>query len=167
MMEPNCIHCRGVLYLASNFSLNYRWKCENGCRETIDTGVPTQSDILPFQQEVVANNGNLDGQQLCQPALSEHISGLKVYMPQILYHYIECSWGACYSSIYAYCLKPYLDSPNVLDYVLRSPVIYCTKDSWVGLTGAMIYPELFEYLSGVDSPMIRQYLRENFEQSRH
>ena len=86
-------------------------------------------------------------------------------MAQILYHFIECSWGGCYNSLYFNILVPYLDAPDILDYVLRSSVIQDGIGVQTGRNGAKIYSDLRGRLEGVKSPHIRNYLAENFPQS--
>ena len=83
-------------------------------------------------------------------------------MPQIFYHYIECTWGACYNSLHPNCIVPYLDSVDVVDYVLRSPVIHDIGNVARSSTGARIYPELADRLKEVCSPAVVEYVRKNF-----
>lgn len=49
----------------------------------------------------------------------------------------------------------------MLDFVLKSDVIKATKIK--GITGAKIYPELQEKLIKVDSPNIKNYLKNEFK----
>ena len=125
-MKPDCIHCSRHLRLVSED--NYSWQCEAGCNERIDTGIPTSSSITSFQRYAI-HNGGLDISRVIRLLLPEYVSGARVYMPQIIYHFIECTWGGCYNHLYLNCIAPYLDSPAVVDYVLRSPVVYASADA--------------------------------------
>ena len=87
-------------------------------------------------------------------------------MPHILHHFIDCTWGACYNALYSNVLMPYLDSVDVVDWVLHSSVIHTAPDVVTGKTGARIYGELRWRLNGVQSEKIRQYLADNFDCER-
>lgn len=87
-------------------------------------------------------------------------------MPFVLYHFVECTWGACYNSIYFNLLVPHLDSTAVLDYVLRSRVIRGIEEVADGVPKPKMYGELHSRLMGVKSPVIRQYLAAAFDTSR-
>ncbi len=75
----------------------------------------------------------------------------KVFMPHILHHFIECTWGGCYNALYLNVIVPHLDSADVVDYVLRSSAIHPAT------------AELRCRLNGAQSAKIRQYLSENFK----
>ena len=162
-MKPDCIHCSGHLRLVSDDGPNYSWRCESGCAERIDTGIPTSASVAPFQRHVCSDD-KLDTSRLICPQPSESVSGIRVYMPQILYHFIECTWGACYNHVYLYCIAPYLDSPEVVDYVLRTPVVHASPEARRGSTGAVIYGELYYRLRSVNCPKIADYLRHTFDE---
>lgn len=83
-------------------------------------------------------------------------------MPEIFHHFIECSWGACYNSVYQNLLVPHLDSPDVVDYVLRSAVVHSGDDVVQGITGARVFGELMSRLRNVESDRIRTYLEITF-----
>ena len=162
-MKPDCIHCSRHLRLVADDGLNYWWRCEAGCAEGIDTGIPSSSSIESFQRDVL-HRGRLDMSRLLRPLPAEYVSGARVYMPQLLYHFIECTWGACYNHLYLYCIAPYLDASEVVDYILRTPVVRSSKgDTRPGSTGAQIYGELDERLRRVSSPKIAEYLRRTFD----
>jgi hypothetical protein len=164
-MKPDCIHCSGHLRLSSNHVSNYSWQCEGGCSELADTGISTVFSIVSFQSYALPK-GELDISKVICPIKPEYIPGARVYMPQIFYHFIECTWGGCYNHLYLNCIAPLLDAPEVVDYVLRSPVIHPSSDIMRGSTGALIYDELYYRLSGVRSAKIADYLRNTFEQFR-
>ncbi|MHA7844463.1 MAG: hypothetical protein ACX93I_14185 [Winogradskyella sp.] len=89
------------------------------------------------------------------------INEIKSQMVNILNHFIECDKGWHYNAIFKCLIKPYLDNPLVLDFVLKSDVIKATN--FKGITGAKIYPELQEKLIKVDSPYIKNYLKHEFK----
>ena len=130
----------------------------------IDTGVALREDITPFEQ-VGIKDGQIYTPLFTRPLNTGHVPGAKVLMPFILYHFIECTWGACYNSIYFNLLVPHLDSAVVLDYVLRSPVVNGISEVVDGLSRPKIYGELSSRLFGVKSLTIHQYLVETFGQS--
>lgn len=83
-------------------------------------------------------------------------------MAQILHHFIICRRGGCYNSLYFNVIVPLLDSPEIVDYVLRTLVIHEGIGTAVGKTGARIFPELRRRLQRVKSERIHAYLAENF-----
>lgn len=90
------------------------------------------------------------------------IATAKVFMAQILYHFIECGRGGCYNSLYSNVLVPHLDAPEVVDYVLRSPIVRNSPEVQNAKSGAKLYPELGHRLRGVASSRIQAYLNEHF-----
>lgn len=159
-MFDDCIHCSGKLFLDEEARENYCWVCSNGCLPVLDTGVSTELDIQPFRGLVVQK------QSVAAAAASdlgdEHAPGVRIYMPSLLYHFIGCTWGGCYNSIYWNCLVPFLDSPEVVDYVLRSDVIRPSDLNGNRIREPRIFPELRNRLEGVSSSRIKQYLKETF-----
>jgi hypothetical protein len=158
---PNeCIYCSGKLCLGDRDRKNYCWVCSNGCLPVLDTGVSTELDIQPFRGLVVQK------QSVAIAAASdlgdEHAPGVRIYMPSLLYHFISCTWGGCYNGIYRNCLVPFLDSPEVVDYVLRSDVIRSSHFDGNRIREPRIFRELWNRLEGVSSPRISQYLKETF-----
>lgn len=160
-MGPDCIQCRAELELLAEGGECYTWRCTNGCSPDLDTGVPLEADISAFQRYAI-RKGEFQFSSVVRSLPEALVPGAKVYMPQILYHFIECTWGGCYNSIYQNCIVPYLDCPAVVDYVLRSPVIDSSSDLMPGETGARIYGDLFHRLRGVSSPRIADYLNQTF-----
>ena len=56
------------------------------------------------------------------------ISTAKVFMAQILYHFIECTWGGCYNALYTNVLIPHLDAPDMPVSVLTICTFRLTGD---------------------------------------
>ncbi|HUZ06128.1 MAG TPA: hypothetical protein VMV89_01430, partial [Candidatus Paceibacterota bacterium] len=100
-----------------------------------------------------AESGNVEfNASLFWPPLSPNrMRTAKVFMPHILYHFIERTWGGCYNALYSNVIVPCLDSADVLDYVLHSSVVHPATDVASGKTGARIYSELRWRLNGVES----------------
>jgi hypothetical protein len=96
------------------------------------------------------------------PMTTSRIATAKVFMAQILYHFIECTWGGCYNALYSNVLVPHLDTPEIVDYVLNSPVVSDGPAVQKAKTGARLYPELRHRLQGVKSPLVRAYLAKHF-----
>lgn len=98
----------------------------------------------------------------------EIIAEIKVQMIEILKHFIECTWGAHYNTMFDMLIKPFLTDPKILDLVLRSEIINESKGNVIyGITGAKIYPELNDYLSKVNSSEIKQYLFVEFPTTKN
>lgn len=139
---------------------NYCWACSNGCQPVLDTGVSTELNIEPFRSLVVdklsvaAAAAGVDGKR--------YAPGVRLYMPSLFYHFIVCTWGGCYNGIYRNCLVPFLDSPEVVDYILRSDAVRPCEIDGTRITEPRMFPELRSRLEGVSSPRIRQYLKETF-----
>ena len=161
-MNLMCHECGSLLVLLRKDTPCYAWECPRRCLPSIDTGAETSE---PFDEFDGAEQGNIEfNATLFWPPLTRRrVLTAKVFMPHILYHFIECSRCSCDSSILTNVLVPHLDCVEVLDYVLRSPVVHPTADVVVGITGAQIYAELWHRLDQVKSPKIRQYLAENFQ----
>ncbi len=160
-VPPNCIRCGSNLYLVQFGVLNYSWRCVDGCKPDLDTGVPATIDISAFERYAICD-GKFRVSSVVRPLPAKLVAGVKVYMPQILYHFIECTWGGCFNSIYKNCLVPHLDSPEVVDYVLRTPVVKPCDDLLVGDNGARVYGELMSRLQGISSLAIADYLSREF-----
>jgi hypothetical protein len=140
---------------------NYSWKCPKDCVAKIDTGVPI-GELLDELRPDESGNVEYNASHFPPPLTESRVATAKVYMAQILQHFIACSWGGCYNSLYFNVIVPFLDSPDIVDYVLRSPVVQESAGTMVGKTGAKIYPELRHKLQSVKSENIHAYLAENF-----
>lgn len=156
-MNPTCLKCGGELLLLRGGVTNYSWQCAKKCLHPIDTSVPLDEDIKPFEQAGL-KDGEIFTPLFTRPMQPNHVSGAKVYMPFILYHFIECTRGACYNSIYFNLLVPHFDSIGVLDYILRSPVIHADSKTTNDVPKPRIYGELHSRLMNVKSSTIHQYL---------
>ena len=84
-------------------------------------------------------------------------------MHLVLKHYIECNRGYHYNLIFEKVIKPYFDSLEVLESVLRSELIKNKSNVLIGQTGAKIFPELLDKLLLVDSENIKSYLKNEFK----
>ena len=82
---------------------------------------------------------------------------------EVLIHFIQCTWGAHYNTQFEWVIKPFLCDVPALDFVLKSRVILENKSNVIiGITGAKIYPGLWDYLMRVDNEKIKDYLRIEF-----
>ena len=93
MRKPSCLICGGELLLGLNDHGNYSWRCSRAC-SPLDTAVPSGRDIAAFENTTVVS-GRVDYSRFTRPLSPKLIDGAKVYMPFILYHFIECGWGPC------------------------------------------------------------------------
>jgi hypothetical protein len=99
-----------------------------------------------------------------KPAIEQEpiVNEIKSQMVGILKHFIGCTWGAHYMTQYYKLIHPYLDNPDVLDFVLKSDVILDRKNVLSGVTGAKVFPLLADMLKGVESQKIKQYMADEF-----
>lgn len=183
-MNVNCINCGKPMRLVREALSNYAWQCPALCLPPVDTGVSTSESPTPLEQAVLAghesnstylvdSHPNESTPTVCslivsgspvftKPLPQRFVSGAKVYAPHILTHFIECTWGGCYNSIYQNFLVPHFDSANVLDYVLRTSVVCGDIVLEDGIPLPKMYPELLSRLRAVRSPNIQQYLAHRF-----
>ena len=160
-MQPTCNVCASELSLEFREAGEYVWRCSRGCAPDVTTGIPATESIKCFQKTAIWD-GRFDFSVVTRPLKSDSLAGAKVYMPQVLHHFIDCTWGGCYNSIYINFLVPHLDCPDVVDYVLRSPVIHDGPNVIRSSGGARIYGELLRRLHGVASARIKAYLDATF-----
>lgn len=164
--ELTCLTCGTPLVLLRTGPLNYRWQCSKHCLPAIDTEVPATEHLDDLQPDA-SGTVEFNASHFFPPMTKSRIATAKVFMAQVLYHFIECTWGGCYNSLYFNVLVPHLDAPQILDYVLRSSAVHDNIGVQVGKSGARLYPELRSRLQGVTSPRIRTYLAENFHTDAH
>jgi hypothetical protein len=159
--ELICHNCATPLFLVRTGAPNYRWECPKNCLPPIDTGVATTERLDDLQPDA---SGTLEfnASHFFPPMTKSRIAAAKVFMAQILCHFIECTWGTCYNAIYFNALVPHLDAPEIVDYVLKGSLVRGGPGVQVGKSGARLYPELRSRLQTVMSPRIRSYLSENF-----
>jgi len=159
-----CHKCGILLVLVRTNTPHYAWQCPQHCLPSIDTGADANERFDEFDG---AEQGNVEfNATLFWPPLTQRrVLTAKVFMPHILLHFIECRRFSCYNSILTNVLAPHLDSIDVLDYVLKSPVVRPAGDMAIGRSGARIYAELRHRLDQVSSKKVRQYLAENFQPS--
>jgi len=109
-------------------------------------------------------------QALINATKSKDVHGIKLLatavkfnMPGYLTHFIECSWGAHYQTLFKDFITLYLDDLNVLKMILSSDVICPAKNNVVtSKNGYKIFLGLYQYLMKVHSPDIRNFLRLEF-----
>ena len=88
------------------------------------------------------------------------INEIKSQMVNILKHFIECDKGWHYNTMFKSLIKPHLDNPLVLDFVLKSDAI--KGNEIIGSSGTKIYPELIDSLNKVNDIKIKEYLKQEF-----
>jgi hypothetical protein len=160
--ELLCHNCGTPLFLTRVGTPFYLWQCPKECAPALHTGVPITEQLDDLQHDP-SSTLEFNASHFFPPMTVSRISTAKVFMAQILYHFIKCTWGGCYNALYTNVLIPHLDAPDILDYVLRSSVIRDGPGVQVGKSGARLYPELRSRLQTVISPRIRSYLSENFQ----
>lgn len=91
------------------------------------------------------------------------IDEIKVQMVDILNHFIDCTWGAHYMTLFNKMIVPYLDDPKVLQYVLKGSIINENKGNvYRGKSGTKMYPQLMYYLRDIKSQRIQEFLEDEF-----
>ncbi len=161
MKNPGCLVCGDDLLLI-NHAEHYAWNCVHECTPPLDTGVAVSENIEAYKSRGLTKSGGLNFSFAANPVARRYGAGGKVFMPFILYHFIECSWGGCYNSLFNHVIVPDLDAVDVLKYVLRSPVVFESGHSTASLLPPKMYAELYSRLVQVKSPAIREYVVSQF-----
>lgn len=78
-----------------------------------------------------------------------------------LSHFISCSWGAHYHTIFKDFIILYLDDLNALKSALKSDVIK-PGNSIISKKGYKMFWGLYKWLMRVHSPQIRSFLQKEF-----
>lgn len=142
----------------------YFWRCSKypECKHTKDYNYP-KSRFDFANDDFLSTLNSID--EKSDPERQEILNEITVQMPQILEHFIKCSWGAHYNTMFEKIIKPHLTDPLTLDFVLNGDCIKEYKGNVIrGKTGAKIYQELFIYLKRVESRPIQEYLENEFEE---
>jgi hypothetical protein len=138
------------------------WYCSKYpiCERTLQYKTPEQrfdyanDDFMPIFDTLETKSNT---------QIEEIVAEIQTQMIDILNHFIECTWGAHYNTIYDKLIQPYLADSNTLDYFLRSEIIDESKGNIViGKTGAKIFPDLYKRLIRVQSREVRSYLKSEF-----
>jgi hypothetical protein len=158
MKDPGCLACGGEIE-KQPLGGQWVWTCQNGCMHPLLTGVSIESDIRPFEVAAIPDGHSVNTGVFGEPLADALVPGAKVYMPFILYHFIGCTWGACYVMVFQNVIQPHLDCVHVLDYVLRSPVV---RDDNAAAGAPKMYADLYSHLSRVNSPSVRDYVNTQF-----
>jgi hypothetical protein len=158
MRDPPCLKCGGDL-CKGMLADQWVWTCQNGCNQSVFTGVHVKKDIRPFEAAAIPDGRSLNTGAFGEPLVERLVPGAKVYMPFILYHFIGCTWGTCYVMLFQNVIQPHLDCVDALEYVLKTRVV---SDEAVPPYAPKMYAELYTYLNQVKSPAVREYVRTQF-----
>lgn len=91
------------------------------------------------------------------------VTAVKYNIGDYLSHFIECTWGAHYNSLYKDFILLHLKDLRVLKMVLSSDVIKENKNNTIiSKNGCKMFWELYQYLIKVNSAEIRGFLKEEF-----
>jgi hypothetical protein len=159
--ELICHICSTPLLLLRTGFPHYTWQCPQHCLPAVCTGVPI-TELLDDLERDGSGTVEFNASHFFPPMSQSRVATAKVFMAQILYHFVSCSRGGCYNSLYFNVLVPHLECPEILDYALRSSVVHDCVGLQLGKSGARLYPELRGRLEGVKSPRIHAYLADNF-----
>ncbi len=156
-MNCSCGNTMNLVFIPDKLNKpKFKWSC-SFCKKATIYKQQIQIDFANEDfKSIIDNLKNMSDEEQ-----EKIINEIKSQMVNILKHFIECDKGWHYNTLFKSLIKPYLDNPLVLDFVLKSDVIKATKIK--GITGAKIYPELQEKLIKVDSPNIKNYLKNEFK----
>ncbi|MBD3166384.1 hypothetical protein GF324_07290 [bacterium] len=148
--SPGCKNCQASLSL-ENSNDTYKWVCDKRCDIHLDTKIEKNYSVNMLSERLLKQGKEdssirIETAFIMRPILDLHIKGIRIFMPQILYHFIECTWFACYYRIYENVIVPYLDDVEVLAYVLNTNVVREDTGAWIGKTGGKMYSELYYWL---------------------
>jgi hypothetical protein len=94
------------------------------------------------------------------------VTAIKYNMGEYLAHFIECTWGAHYNTLFRNFICTFLDDLNTLKTVLKSDVIKENSNMVVSKNGYKMFWELYCHLhqaaSSVNSSDIRNFLKSEF-----
>lgn len=156
-MSLRCPNCAFTLSLFNKESATYFWGCT--CRFALDTGISSEVDLSEFLNRV----GNRpDDQHWGGYVVLDHprfADAKRVYMPQALAHFIDCTWGGCYNGAYERTIKPYLNSIEVVEYITRTCVM--PGNAWRTRGGGLMYDDLYHRLLTVDDQAVAEHMRTN------
>lgn len=159
-----CNNCKSSCRLKFNAKKTkceqFTWVCSNNPACSAEFPYIIPSDRFDYANNDFTKTINTFN-NISMEKRTEIESEIKVQMVEILNHFIECTWGAHYNTLFDRIIKVYLDDPTVLDFVLKSEVI--KKDIINGKSGAKMFPMLFEYLKTVNSQRIQNYLDDEFD----
>jgi len=96
------------------------------------------------------------------------VTAIKHNMAQYLAHFIECTWGAHYNTLFNSFILVFLDDLNVLKIVLKSDVIKDGEITTTSKNGYKMYWELYCRLRKVTAaPEISNFLKIEFPNFYH
>ena len=140
---------------------SFFWKCSNyiNCQE--------MQPYIPLHPEINFVEGSFSEilKNLTTKSYSEQeviVTEIKSQMVKILKHFIGCTWGAHYMTLYYELIHPYLDNKYVLDFVLKGDSVLNRDNVIIGISGSKIYPELADLMSKVNSKNIKDYMSNEF-----
>lgn len=91
------------------------------------------------------------------------ITAIRFNMYTYVAHFIECSSGAHYNTIFKYFIREYLDDINILKAILSSKYIKDAKNNTTtSKNGYKIYNELYRYLMKIKNKEIKHFLKTEF-----
>lgn len=91
------------------------------------------------------------------------VTAIKHNMTQYLAHFIECTWGAHYNTLFNSFILTFLDDLNILKIVLKSDVIKDGENTTTSKNGYKMYWELYCRLRKVTlTPEISNFLKTEF-----
>ena len=90
------------------------------------------------------------------------ITAIKYSMGNYLAHFIECTWGAHYNTLYKNFIITYLDDLNILKKVLKSNVIKESENVIISKNGYKMFWELYCRLKKIHHADFRNFFISEF-----
>jgi hypothetical protein len=161
--------------MTNNFTPNYI-KCP-GCKNILDLSFidkkcPNPLCLFNFKglEPLLYKNDSELHKELIQAYRgdNDHIvkllaTAVRFNIGNYLSHFISCTWGAHYQTLFKNFILLYLDDLNILKQILKSEVIKEDKENTViSKKGYKMFWDLYKYLMKVHSPDIQNFLRLEF-----
>tara|TARA_B100002051_G_C16677273_1_gene607766 strand:- start:705 stop:1241 length:537 start_codon:yes stop_codon:yes gene_type:complete len=155
--EYSCPKCDTIdyfnLYLAKEgeYKNKYFYTCQNNdCQFYLNTNLYTSLDLKYL----------LSSENYKKDDSENYINAIKIRMPDIITHFIDCSWGAHYMFLYREMIYPHLNNVDILKFVLKySSVI---SDEYNNPNGYKMFRDLHSSLMTIKDEKINNFIVEEF-----
>lgn len=95
------------------------------------------------------------------------VTAIKFNMGNYFSHFITCTWGSHYNTLFKKFIFWYLDDLNIIKKVLKSDVIDPNKgETEASKNGYKMFWELYKYLMRIPHPDIKLFLKKEFPKFR-
>ena len=167
----NCPKCYSIdfLRLIQNEKSEYIYECINDfCDFNLNTYITTSHKFLSLE---VSFGGQLweGNNDRCNNNFNSHvnteclecINSLKISMLPFLTHFLSCTWGACYNTMFSNVINPYFDDIEILKFFLKQDRFF-KPATFRNKNGYFMYSELGSYLKRINCSQLQDFLRTEF-----